>query len=101
MAGLIIIPSSTGAFTSNVYNLEQNDLPAQLIKTGLATTETMKVQGTIDGTTFFDLVDENGTVQFAATGRNIIPINIPLRFRVLRGASAAASSLILSFGKAV
>lgn len=101
MPAITIIPLSTGAFISNVYTIEQQDLPAQLIKTGLAGAEVMVVQVTLDGTTFINAIDDNGTVQFATSGRNIIPINVPLTFRLNRSASATGSSAILSFGKAV
>lgn len=106
MSALIIIPatSGTGAFTSNQYIIEQEELPAQLIvSAGLATTETVKLQSSIDdGENFIDLTDENGDVEFAATGRNIIPINVPLLFKAVKSTTASATvSVTLSFGKGV
>lgn len=106
MSALIIIPatSGAGAFTSNQYIIDQDDLPAQLIvSAGLASSETVKLQSSIDnGANFIDLTDENGDVEFAATGRNIIPINIPLLFRAVKASTTATTiSLTLSFGKAV
>ena len=106
MSATIVIPATSGtaAFTSNEYKLEQSDIPAQLIvSAGLATTETVKLQSSIDkGANFINLIDENGPVQFAATGKNIIPINIPLLFRLVKSTTAAATiSVTLTFGKAV
>ena len=106
MSAQIIIPATSGAaaFTSNEYKLEQSDIPAQLIvSAGLATTETVKLQSSVDdGENFINLTDENGLVQFAATGNNIIPINIPLLFRVVKSMTVATTiSVTLTFGKAV
>ena len=99
MAAIILIASSTGAAISKQFELSRAKLPARIRKKGLATTELIKLESSNDnGVTWEQEVDENGVVQFAATGKNVIAINIPGLFRVNRTASAAASSCILSFG---
>lgn len=97
-----IVPSQTAAFISKGYKLGQDDLPAFLMKTGLATTETIKLEISVDnGANFIQAVDENGIIQFAATGRNTIPINIPLLFRLNKSSTSSVAAATLSFGKNV
>lgn len=86
-----LFPAQTAAFTTAERFLDVNDLPARLFKTaGLATTETIKVESKAkDAVVWTQLEDENGLVQIGATGRNVIPINVPGVYRFVKSATAA------------
>ncbi len=97
-----IVPEQTAAFTTEGYKLGVDDLPATLTKKGLATTETIKMEVTIDnGDSWFQAVDATGAVQFAETGKNQISIVAPTFFRLVKSVSAAAAGVSLAFGKSV
>lgn len=96
MDAIELMPVATGAFTSDGYELERDMVPATLIKKGLAMTETIKVEVSIDnGATFFQLVDGTGDVGFAATGKNFIILESPMLFRLVKASAAAAAGASL------
>lgn len=83
----ILIPLSGGAFVSEEKRLLSRQLPATLIKSGLITTEFIKVEISADnGVSWFQAEDDDGVIQFSVTGKNILTIDSPMLFRLSRTA---------------
>ncbi len=102
MGAIILIGDSSGAFTSIETHLQRGNLPASLIKQGLRNTDLIKVETSTDnGKSWFQVEDANGLLQFAATGRNVIPLNVPLIFRLNRVGIAAISITSVVSGTAI
>ena len=103
MAAIILLDTG-GSLSplSKIVRLTRANLPATLIQEGLTASEIIKLETSIDnGTSFFQAEDSDGVVQFAASGKNIIPINNPMIFRLSRSGGVDVAIATVSSGTAI
>ena len=100
MAAIKILLPGTAAFTVNLKHMKRVNVPGLLVSKNLTGSETITLQGTTDnGSSWFDLSDENGAVALTGITRTTIPINVPGFFRLSKGVTVStAVEVALSFG---
>jgi len=95
-----ILLDASGSAASREVHLIRELLPATLIQRGLITTDTIKIEVSQDDEVepiWFDANDGGTVLTFAATGKNLIPVNNPMLFRVKKtGITAVAITSVVT-----
>lgn len=93
-----LITAATGAATKQ-FVLTVDDLPANVVATGLGATETVALDISIDGGANFVTAYQGGSAVTLTSTDNTKSINAPGFFRANKGVTAGAVGVYLAKGR--
>ena len=97
MAAEILIPAQTAAVTVvKFFSITEDDVPATLMATNLAGSESVPVVFTVDDATTSEAAFQEGTAVTLTATDNVKSINSPGRFGVTKPVTVGVSGVFVS-----